>query len=104
MPRPDDGRWHGRPGKELPKLTKTAAKDKFAASPLILEYFKDGVSTDRVEVCSGAPSKQNFRIGSKSIAKSMEPLAEGNWFVHNIEWATVRTTIAETERTMGSGQ
>ena len=75
------------PGKNYLGLTKTQRKDGYGCYVLNLQYFKDGEFKDAIEVCSGQPKKQFFRIGRKSIAGSAEPLPEGKWFIHDIRWA-----------------
>ncbi len=75
------------PGKNYLKLTKTNAKDRGGCFVLNLEYFKDGKLKDSLKVCSGAPSRQAFRTGPKSVPKSLEPLPEGKWQIEDIKWA-----------------
>lgn len=75
------------PGKNYLRLTKTQRKDRYGCYVLNLQYFKDGQFKDGIEVCSGQPKKQFFRIGRKSIALSAEPLPEGKWFIHDLLWA-----------------
>ena len=74
-------------GKNFLKLLNTNRKDKFGCVVLVLSYYKNGVLTGSIEVCSGQPRKQIFRIGSQSPAGSMEPLPEGRWRIKDIEWA-----------------
>ncbi len=76
-----------RAGKTYLYLTKTNKKDWTGCFVLNLEYIKDGQLKDSLEVCSGQPNKQTFRIGLNSKAGSMEPLPEGKWFINNILWA-----------------
>lgn len=76
-----------RPGETYLRLTKTNKKDWAGCFILNLEYVKDGKLKDRLEVCSGQPIKQFFRIGKNSKAGSMEPLPEGKWLIHDILWA-----------------
>ena len=79
-----------RKGKTYLRLTKTNKKDWAGCFILKLEYIKDGNLKDRLEVCSGQPTKQLFRIGKNSKAGSREPLPEGKWYIHNIKWADGR--------------
>ncbi len=76
-----------RQGTTYLHLTKTNRKDAAGCFILNLEYVKDGKLKDRLEVCSGQPTKQLFRTGINSKSGSMEPLPEGKWFIHNILWA-----------------
>jgi lysozyme len=76
-----------RQGKTYLRLTKTNKKDEYGCFMLNFEYIKDSKLKDRLEVCSGQPTKQFFRIGKNSKAGSMEPLPEGKWFIHDILWA-----------------
>ncbi|NEQ36999.1 MAG: murein L,D-transpeptidase [Okeania sp. SIO3I5] len=68
-------------------LTNTGKKDYTGCNLLKLEYFKDDESVDFIYCNSGAPGRQNFRIGTDSWAGSLEPLPEGQWYVNDIEWA-----------------
>jgi lysozyme len=69
------------------KLTNTGTKDGFGLYKLKLEYYKDGQAKDLIYCCSGQSSRQFFRKGVDSISGSKEPLPEGKWFIHDIEWA-----------------
>lgn len=75
------------PGKNYLKLTKTNQKDEFGCFVLKMEYYKDGKVKDSLNVCSGAPGRQAFKTGPKSVPKSLEPLPEGKWRIENIKWA-----------------
>jgi lysozyme len=75
------------PGRHYLRLTKTHQRDEVGCNVLNLEYFKDGQVKGSLGVCSGAPSKQFFRTGRDSISGSFEPLPEGRWILHDIEWA-----------------
>jgi lysozyme len=75
------------PGKHYLTLTKTDRRDEVGCFVLELAYFKDGQRKDLLEVCSGAPRKQVFRIGVASQSGSLEPLPEGAWRIGDIEWA-----------------
>jgi lysozyme len=75
------------PGKNYLKLTKTNKKDESGCFVLKMEYYKDGKLKDFLNVCSGAPGRQAFRTGTKSVPKSLEPLPEGKWRIENIKWA-----------------
>jgi len=68
-------------------LMKTATKETSGLFRLKLEYFKDGQSSYSIFVVSGQPNHQKFRTGADSMPKSFEPLPEGKWFMHDIEWA-----------------
>lgn len=74
------------PGKHYLLLTKTSQKDIKGFFKLKLEYFKDGQSKDFIQVISGLPNRQFFRKGKDSIPLSYEPLPEGKWAIHNIEF------------------
>ena len=74
------------PGRNYLKLTKTKRKDRYGCYVLDLDYYKDGRLKDSLEVCSGQPSRQFFRTGTKSESKSYEPLPEGKWYIHDILW------------------
>jgi lysozyme len=74
------------PGTYL-RLTKSNRKDHYGCYVLILEYIKNGRVQGSLEVCSGQPNKQNFRVGTRSISGSMEPLPEGKWYINDILWA-----------------
>lgn len=76
------------PGKNYLKLTKTNQKDESGCFVLKMEYYKDGKVKDFLNVCSGAPGRQAFKTGLKSVPKSLEPLPEGKWRIENIKWAT----------------
>jgi lysozyme len=69
------------------RLTKTNQKDKYGCYVLILEYIKNNRVADSLEVCSGQPNHQAFRIGSNSNAGSYEPLPEGRWSISDIIFA-----------------
>jgi len=75
------------PGDQWLELTKSMGRDQFKCTVLHLRYFKDGKLEDQLEVCSGAPGRQSFRTAQDSISGSHEPLPEGHWRVHDIEWA-----------------
>ena len=75
------------PGKHFLKLTKTGDKDEFGGQVLTLAYHKDGVFVGGLDVCSGQPRKQTFRLGTASPAGSMEPLPEGKWSIGDILWS-----------------
>jgi lysozyme len=73
--------------KSFLRLTKTDRRDEVGCCVLELSYFKTGRPKDLLEVCSGAPSRQFFRTADRSISGSFEPLPEGQWRLHEIEWA-----------------
>lgn len=78
------------PGDKWLELTKTTGRDQFKCTVLHLRYFKDGTLVDQLEVCSGVPSRQYFRTAKDSVSGSLEPLPEGQWGLHAIEWANGR--------------
>lgn len=84
---PPSGDGSAAPGKNYLSLTKINTKDQFGLVNLVLAYFKDGVFVNSLEVCSGQAIRQVFRKGVESRSHSMEPLPEGKWRIHNIEWA-----------------
>ena len=67
------------------RLTKTGRTDG-GLRLLKLTYVKDGAAVGSIDVYSGARGHQAFHTGPKSRAGSLEPLPEGRWFVHDIEW------------------
>ncbi|NJN21797.1 MAG: glycoside hydrolase family protein [Leptolyngbya sp. RL_3_1] len=69
------------------RLTKTNAKDEFGCYKLRLAYIKNGQEIDHLMTCSGQARVQNFRTGPESASGSYEPLPEGQWHIHNIQWA-----------------
>ncbi|QBQ73107.1 lysozyme [Nodularia phage vB_NspS-kac65v162] len=73
--------------KSFLRLTKTKSKDQFGCYILKLDYFKNGVLVDSLNTCSGIASRQYFRKGVDSVARSLEPLPEGSWRIENIKWA-----------------
>ena len=75
------------PHKNYLKLTKTDQKESSGCFRLKLEYFKDGQSSQSIMVVSGQPKRQKFRLGKDSISGSAEPLPEGKWKLHDLEWA-----------------
>ncbi len=75
------------PGRHYLTLTRTNRRDEVGCTVLELDYFKDGQRKDSLEVCSGSPYRQFFHTGSDSVSGSFEPLPEGKWYVHDIEWA-----------------
>ena len=69
------------------RLTKTNRQDKYGCQVLILEYIKSDKIEGSLQVLSGAPGRQLFRIGSSSKSGSFEPLPEGKWFINDLRWA-----------------
>jgi lysozyme len=74
-------------GKNFLRLTKSAERDAAGCFVLDLGYYKDGELAGSIETSSGIASKQNFRTGPNSPSGTMEPLPEGQWRIHDIEWA-----------------
>ncbi|NET44843.1 L,D-transpeptidase family protein [Okeania sp. SIO2B3] len=72
-------------------LFNTEKKDYTGCNILNLQYIREDFSDieviDSIPCCSGSPGRQNFRVGLDSWAGSLEPLPEGKWYVHDIEWA-----------------
>ncbi len=68
-------------------LTKTLSKDPSGCFKLKLDYFKAGKLTDSLLAVSGIPKCQFFRKGKDSQRRSFEPLPEGKWLLHDIEFA-----------------
>lgn len=68
------------------RLTKNGRRDSTGLFLLDLEYVKNGVVTDLLEVYSGSPSRQVFRTGVQSRQGSFEPLPEGRWRIEPIAW------------------
>ncbi|MBS1794367.1 MAG: glycoside hydrolase family protein [Acidobacteria bacterium] len=68
-------------------LTKTGQKETNGCFKLRLDYVKNGQKADSMLVRSGQPSRQFFRKGKDSVQGSFEPIPEGKWFVHDIQWA-----------------
>jgi hypothetical protein len=71
-------------------LTRTHKTNGAGLELLKLQYFKDGKSVDSINVVSGAPGAQQFRIGSRSRSGSLEPLPEGRWGVEDVQWQAGR--------------
>jgi GH24 family phage-related lysozyme (muramidase) len=69
-------------------LTRTGKLDARGLEQLKLEYIKGGESIGSLLVVSGAPGAQQFRVGARSRAGSLEPLPEGRWGIEDIEWAS----------------
>ncbi|NEO57025.1 MAG: murein L,D-transpeptidase [Okeania sp. SIO3B5] len=68
------------------RLTQSSFRDQYGCYVLHLDYFKEGKLQDRLEVCSGTPSRQFFRTAAQSRAMTGEPLPEGKWYIRNIVW------------------
>jgi lysozyme len=75
------------PGSWL-RLTATSRTTADGLRVLWLGYWRGGVEIDHLEVVSGAPGRQAFRLASASRAGSLEPLPEGLWRVGDAAWAT----------------
>ena len=69
------------------RLTKTNQRDNHGLVVLKLDYFKDGVKHDSINVCSGSPRHQKFRTAQDSMPRTFEPLPEGRWTISNVKWA-----------------
>jgi GH24 family phage-related lysozyme (muramidase) len=69
------------------RLTRTGRADSRGLHLLRLQEIVDGIPMGQLEVVSGAPGRQAFRIGRDSRAGSAEPLPEGRYAVGHIEWA-----------------
>ena len=80
----------GEAGKTYLRLTKTSKRDRHGLTVLVLEYIKNGAVVGSLNVNSGAPGRQSFRIGTASVPGSLEPLPEGQWKIHTIAWADGR--------------
>jgi lysozyme len=85
LPRPETF-TRGPEGSNYLRLTKTNTKDQNGLYRLRLAYFKDKKEVGAMFVCSGMANKQYFRIGKLSKAESFEPLPEGKWYIHDIDW------------------
>jgi lysozyme len=72
------------------RLTATSRINANGLQVLWLGYWRNGVEIDHLEVVSGAPGRQSFRLASASRAGSLEPLPEGRWGIADAEWATGR--------------
>jgi lysozyme len=72
------------------RLTATSRINANGLRVLWLGYWRNGVETDHLEVVSGAPGRQSFRLASASRGGSLEPLPEGRWGIADAEWATGR--------------
>ena len=68
------------------RLTKTNRRDNHNLFVLTLDYFKDGVRQDSINVCSGSPRHQVFRTAEDSEPRSFEPLPEGRWTISDVLW------------------
>jgi lysozyme len=91
------------PGKNYLKLTKTNKKDTRGCFVLKMDYFKDGILKDSLNVCSGVSSAQVFKTGPNSVPKSLQPLPEGKWRIENIKWATGKDKYVGEFATPGVG-
>ncbi|MEB3259285.1 MAG: glycoside hydrolase family protein [Cyanobacteriota bacterium] len=80
----------GVPGQTYLRLVNTNQRDPYGLNVLRLDYIKTGAVAGSLKVCSGAPGCQVFRTGTESQRGSNEPLPEGLWFIHNIEWCDGR--------------
>jgi lysozyme len=80
------------------RLTKTKTKDQSGCYKLRLAYVKHGQEIDHLMTCSGQARVQNFRTGPKSVSGSYEPLPEGQWQIHNIQWAGGRDNYSANWR------
>jgi lysozyme len=67
-------------------VTKRATVDRLRV--LRLGYWRGGVEIDGLDVVSGAPGRQFFRLATFSKAGSFEPLPEGLWRIADAAWAT----------------
>jgi lysozyme len=86
-PKPESTPFIDPIGGNYLRLTWTSSKDQFGLYKLHLSYIKNGQEKDHLFVCSGQANRQNFRIGKESKSGSMEPLPEGKWYVHDMQWA-----------------
>ncbi len=71
-------------------LTRTGKRNARGLEQLKLEYVKGGESAGSLLVVSGAPGAQQFKVGARSRAGSLEPLPEGRWGIEDIAWASGR--------------
>ncbi len=68
------------------RLTKTNQRDNHNLVVLKLDYFKDGVKHDSINVCSGSPRQQVFKTAMESRSGSFQPLPEGRWTISDVLW------------------
>ena len=71
-------------------LIRTNQQDLSGLNLLELNYYEQGAKVESIKVVSGAPGHQFFRTGAASRAGSLEPLPEGQWYVHDIIWGNGR--------------
>jgi GH24 family phage-related lysozyme (muramidase) len=69
------------------RLTRTGTTDGRGLEVLRLDLWENGKTTGTLNVVSGAPGAQRFRLGRDSRAGSLEPLPQGRWRIEDIAWA-----------------
>jgi hypothetical protein len=69
------------------RLTRTGTTDGRGLEVLRLILLENGKATGTLNVVSGAPGAQRFRLGKDSRAGSLEPLPQGRWRIQDIAWA-----------------
>lgn len=72
------------------RLTRTKKMNTNGLEVLRLDYIKNGVVIGGINVVSGAPGAQEFRVGARSRSGSLEPLPEGRWGIEDVQWAAGR--------------
>lgn len=90
------------PGKNYLRLTRTSGTDH-GLTLLRLTYVKNGLDQASILTYSGAAGHQVFRKGRDSQVGSLEPLPEGRWFVHDIQWRDGRDNYAGKVFSAGLG-
>jgi GH24 family phage-related lysozyme (muramidase) len=69
------------------RLIRTNQRSSAGLNLLELSYHQQVSNVGAIKVVSGAPGHQFFRTGAASKAGSLEPLPEGQWYVHDIIWS-----------------
>ena len=69
------------------RLVRTGTTDGRGLEVLRLDLMENGKATGTLNVVSGAPGAQRFRLGKDSRAGSLEPLPQGRWRIEDIAWA-----------------
>lgn len=69
------------------RLTRAGTTDGRGLEVLRLLLLDNGKAAGTLNVVSGAPGAQRFRLGRDSRAGSLEPLPQGRWQIEDIAWA-----------------
>jgi GH24 family phage-related lysozyme (muramidase) len=70
------------------RLTRTKTRNSDGLEVLLLAFVSPkGKILDKLNVVSGAPGKQTFRLLEDGIPGSLEPIPQSRYFIADIEWA-----------------